>query len=159
MVIYKTFQKILQPKPMAVFHMVSMFPKVHLLYNKRLRVSKQNTSSSEHKDQNRHFFDKYSRAKIDIPDEVQHSFQTHPHFQSHHEEHLEEPSKIHQQTPNPFAYCSAICHLQDIGRPISAHVENNETAEPMFQQLVLLYSYGIYTNVIKLNCIKDSEIQ
>lgn len=89
---------------------------------------------------------------------MQHSFQTHPHFQSHHEEHLEEPSKIHQQTLNPFAYYSAICHLQDIERPISARVENNETDDPMFQLLVLLYSYGIYTNAIELNFIKDSKL-
>lgn len=97
-------------------------------------------------------------GKTDIPVGVQHSFQTHPHFQSHHEEHLEEPSKIHQQTLNPFAYYSAICHLQDIERPISARVENNETDDPMFQLLVLLYSYGIYTNAIKLNFIKDSKL-
>jgi ABC-type metal ion transport system substrate-binding protein len=89
---------------------------------------------------------------------VQHFFQTHPRFQSHREEHLEEPSKIHQQTLNPFAYYSAICHLQDIERPISVRVENNETDAPMFRPLVLLYSYGIYTNAIKLNCIKDSKL-
>jgi hypothetical protein len=81
---------------------------------------------------------------------VQHSFQTHPHFQSHHEEHLEEPSKIHQQTLNPFAYYSAICHLQDIERPISARVENNETDDPMFQLLVNFIKDSKLSNSLKL---------
>ena len=85
---------------------------------------------------------------------MQHSFQTHPRFQSHHEEHQVEPSKIHQQILNPYACYSAKCHWQDTERPISAHVESNEIVCPKFQQLVLPYSYGKYTNVTKLNKLR-----
>lgn len=99
---------------------------------------------------------KKCRVRTIIPDAVQHFFQTHPHCPSRHGVHQEEPSKIHQQILNPFVYYSAKCHLQDKGKQVAARMGNNEIVYPMFQLLVLLYSYGKYTNVIKLNCVKDS---
>lgn len=85
-----------------------------------------------------------------------HSLQNHLHVQSHLEEHLEEPSKIHLQIQNPFACCSVKYHLQDTEMAISSHAENNEIVYPMFRQLVWLYSYEKCTNVTKLNHIKEN---
>jgi len=94
---------------------------------------------------------KYKTSEHPVPIVEHYFFQTHPHFQSCHEEHLEEPSRIPPQTLNLFDDYSAIYHLPDIERPISGHVEKNEIVWPMFQQPVLLYSYGRYTNVIELS--------
>ena len=86
-----------------------------------------------------------------------HFLQIHLHYQLHHEERLEEPSKIHPQTLIPCVYYFEEYHLQDTEKLIFGHAGSNEIVGPMFQQLVLLYSCGKYTNVTKLRIIKDTH--
>lgn len=86
---------------------------------------------------------------------MQRFFQNHFHFQQHHEEHLEEPSRIHQQILSPFSYYSEGCHLQGKEMTISVHVVSNGIAGPKFPPLVLLCSCEKYTNVIKLVGVED----
>lgn len=93
-----------------------------------------------------------------IPAVVQHFSQTLVQHRLHHEVHLEEPSKTHQQTQHPFACYSAGCHLTDTGKPTAVHVGKNGIDFPMFQQHSLHCSYEIYTNGIELNHVKDSII-
>lgn len=96
---------------------------------------------------------------MNIPSVKQHSLQTHLHSQLHPEENLEEPSKTLQQILHPFVCYSAECHLQDIEKPIAARVESNETAYPMFLQLVSPCSCEKCTNAIELNPVKENLVE